>query len=273
MFSRFRDSLITPQAIVSYKNDSLKRIWTYILMFSLLMTSGTLVSVIQTDSERLLSLSQFEDHLLFPETDCVLDNYTVICDSKQTHLLYSDTMVDVFISNQSIEEINFDSSPQTILIIMNDELLISSMGFGTTPFPLEQIHEAFESFDFSTASNNPNDYETFFLTIIGDLIDTTKWIWASSIVLIEFSFNILFSLLIVWINVRLIKYRLPIFNSKERFRIAVYISTGLWTVFIFTNLINIGFFLSLLIIGYLSYRQMNLITKHIMTQGSDSDDL
>lgn len=261
MFERFRDSLAYPTRILQFRNDSFLRVFSYIFLFAILMSAGTIIFAIRFESLPNTFIDSFEDNLVVSEIDCVTDDGLLECGSNVITSFYDDGLIKVYVDSSS--EFNTDNyGGSTVSYVFYEEQIIMTIGAIQVPYELSDLPTEIQNLDFKLLSTDKAQFIEDFTDGLSSYLVASKSLWSPIIVTVELISNILFILLIVLINSWIIKMRFKIIPFKEVFKMSVYSSTTLYVLLTINGLIALGYFFLFLFV-LVTFRQTNALTMAI----------
>jgi hypothetical protein len=247
MFNRFRDSLVYPSRIIQFRNDSFWRIFSYIVVFGIVMSAGAVVFVVNFTGVNRQVQQVFQDELKNTQINCQIEDAQMTCTSAILKNFYDDGYIMIFVD--SSDEVDFGNYQimKNNFIFHEDKLIIYNFGL-ELEYNLTDLPQEFQNINFNDIMNDKEAFSENIINGVSAYLYETKSIWSIFVVGIEFLSNILFMMFIVLINSWVLKSRFKIIPYKEVFKMSVYSATGLYVLLTFNGLINLGFTLLLLFI-------------------------
>lgn len=270
MYSRLRDGLLSPSAVVDYIKDKWYKPFFQILLFALIICIPTIISVITYDGlsyEQKLEIRQEfnNEEIPFEIIDGVL-----VC-SQGNDYIYTKEISEVFIVKMSVNEIqNEKLSSAYIIEFTKEKVVLNLAGIKMDIFSYNSI-DSLKNFDLSKLGgyNNISEWDIAFsvcnsavkeylsLAIVGIGLMT---FFESAILLLALAFIISLSFLMKFS--RLLKY--GAMYKMSVYYLAPFVLGYLLSIILnFGILYYIGFILSIIY----SFIGSNVIVSRLMNQG------
>lgn len=261
MLRKIKAALIDPGALIRYRNDKLWHVLMYLLFFSVLMGTRTLVEdVIVYDGVSFATRDAITESAVPPPTPCAIRDAVLNCDLESPHVFFTYQYFTVVLAptNQSVTT---DSQLGMNIIIQGDSVSLQMFGRTFMREPIHQFDAAIHNLDFDYADDERAFFTAFFRGVDSALM-TTRPIWGTSLVISSiFSAFFLFNVF-VWLNTFLTRVRLREVPLRQMFTMMTYAATLLYVVMIFETLLPIPFLLFIVLL-FVAFRQMNRLAVEI----------
>lgn len=270
MYSRLRDGLLAPSAVIDYIKDKWYKPLLQILLFALIMTIPTIVSVFTYDGlsyEQKLEIRQKfnNEEIPFEIVDGVL-----VC-SKGDEFIYEKAISEVFIFKMSVNEIpNGKLTSAYIVEFTKEKVVLNVAGMKMDVFAYSE-YEGLKNFDLSKLGkyDNINDWDVAFSvcnTIVKDYLSVAVTglgfitFFEGVILLVVLGFIISISFLMKFS--RLLKY-------GAMYKISIYYLAPFVLGYLLSSLLNFGllYYLGFILSIVYSFIGSNVIISRLMNQG------
>jgi len=264
MYKRFYDSIVNPRKLVDYRTDSLVKVFIYIILFSLLLSTRTVIEVATFDGLSFNAKTAISDEFADIDPSCEIAFSELSCDTEQTQLIYSDVMINYYLdSNETLDYNNFGTGYNIVVHKQNVYLIYGKSIFydvKISELPLEA-----QNIDFGLQQTNADKfYESVFGAVDAYLM-SEKGVWAPMLISFDFLGSFFMIMLFVLISAWMLRLRFKVIRFRHLFTMTVYSSTGLYVILILNTLYNISFFLVLILI-IVAFRQNSLLSMEIMNR-------
>ncbi len=263
MYKRFRDAIVFPEKIIQYRKDSFFLIFAYILLFSIVLSTYTIIYVASFDQIDIATREQMNEDLITEAVDCQIVNSELVCTNQIIKAIYDDGEVTkVFVdSSETINFSNYDLLAINV-IFHKDEYIIYVGGLSENN-PIADLPLGLQNIDFNDLANDHDGFSEEFITGVEQIMIDHIWVWGSlfiaGVVFVNMLLIIIVILLVSWI----LKSRFRIIPFKEIFRMATYVSTTSFIILTFNNLLGLYYFFMFLLI-IISFRQVNKLSIGIL---------
>ncbi len=262
MLERFKMSIIAPQGLIRYRKDSWIRVWFYTLIFAILMSASTLVTVIMYDGLSPQEKSVIQNNTAITALPCAIENAVLICDTPTQHTYYDQNNIVFHIdSNPTLQTSDYTGLRYHFVIHARDvHVIFSSMIVETIPIASldSKIHQLDLSFTTTT--------ETMFFDAIFDsvnaLVLSYRPLWGP----ITVGFRIISALLLfnffIILNAILIRSRFRVIPFKQLYVMLTYATSLLFVVLIFDSIYQLNFILFILFL-FVAFRQTSRLALEL----------
>ncbi len=261
MYNRFKDSIVSPKKIVGFRNDSLVKVFIYILFFSMLLGTRTIIEVVTfkgiTPTYRETLIHDF--HVV--DESCIIDNANVECDVQENTLVYEDLMLSYYIDSRNEMEINSYGENYS-LVFHKDSIHFVLNNTAIYEMKISELPSKFHNIDFELQTTDPNVFYNDLFDAIDLLFMSTRNIWAPMIIIIDIFSSLLMFLVFILISAWMLKLRFKPVRFKEVFIMTSYSSTALYIILILNSLYNMSFFI-IIILVIAAFRQNNQLSTEI----------
>ncbi len=255
-----RDSIVTPRNVVAYRHDSIWRIFLYLLLFVLLLSTRTVIETVNFDGiSSTIKRSYIEDIETIDDT-CIITSESVTCDNQKNNLLLSDIMMDYYVEGRD-DLVMQDYDNLYNFVFKGDTLYMIVSGTIIEEFDLDEI--IVKDLDFSLqATDSETLYDNLFDNV-DHIINGYKNFWAPMLIAIEVLSNMLFFLFFILISAWFLKMRFKVIPFKQLFKMTVYSSTLLYVILIINSLYNLSLFVVILFL-IIAVRQNSQLSLELM---------
>ena len=262
MFNRVRDSLVYPKEILRYRKDKILLVIFYILFFAVLLSSRTLIDVINYDGLSGVYKESVKEEMTVVAQDCEITNAKLVCDSGYIINVFSEQLFTIYLDSNN--ELDYGEYPDdTYNIIIHDEdVYFYIFGIDTYNIPLNEFPTAMQNIDFDDQVNDTTVFYNNLFSGIDELILGYKAYWGTTLVLIEIAVNIAFYMFFVLVSGWFLKMRFKVIPYKETFTLTTYSSTSLFLILTFYTMLNLDLII-IIILLVLSFRQNGIMSKEI----------
>lgn len=262
MFTRFRDSIVTPAKIVDFRNDKVIWVIGYILFFALLLSTRMIIDVITYDGITFVQQQEVIDNIPALNEECGFDATSYQCDAEETTLLYEDFMISYYLdSHTGLQYDNYEA--QYNIVIKGDSVYFIFANNVIYEELLTNTTDSMMNFDFSLQSSDPDQFEDRVISIIDSYILGYKSIWGPMIVLVDFMTAVLLFFSFILLSAWMLRFRFREVPFKQLFVMTGYSSTAMYLILIFNSLFNLSFFLVIILI-FIAFRQNNQLSMEIL---------
>jgi hypothetical protein len=262
MFSRFRDSIVTPAKIVDFRND--KAIWVilYVLFFAMLLSTRMIIDVITYDGLPIAEQNEIIDNLPELNDTCGFDATSYTCDTEETTLVYQNVLMSYYLdSHDSLQYDDYET--QYNIVIQGDTMFFIFANNVMYEEPLTNVSSDLLNLDFALQSSNPDLFEERILSSIDSYILGYKPIWGPMIVLADIITAMFLFFSFVLLSAWMLRFRFKPVPFKQLFVMTGYSSTAMYLILIFNSLFNLSFFLVIILI-FIAFRQNNQLSMEII---------
>ncbi len=247
MYTRFYNSIISPKNIVEFRNDSLVKVFLYILFFALLLSTRVAIETVTFDGLTPALKESIMDEAHIIDESCVISNAILECDVEENQLLLETTFINYYID--SSEDISSSEYGSTYNIVFNDDKLLLVMSNTVVhEMLISDLPFAFENIDFSLQTSDPDVFYNELFEGIDDFFMSQKATWGTIMVLFDFVSNFIMFMLFVVISAWMLRLRFKQVKFRQLFTMTVYSSTALYLILILNSLYSLSFFIVLLLI-------------------------
>lgn len=262
MFTRFRDSIVTPARIVDFRND--KAIWVilYVLFFAMLLSTRMIIDVVTYDGLSFAQQNEIIDNLPELNENCGFDATSYQCDPEETTLVYQDVMMSYYLdSHDSLQYDDYET--QYNIVIQGETVYFIFANVVVYELPLASVSTDLQNLDFSLQSSNPDVFEYRILSSIDDYILSYKSFWGPMVILADIITAVILFFAFVLLSAWMLRFRFKPVPFKQLFVMTGYSSTAMYLILIFNSLFNLSFFLVIILI-FIAFRQNNQLSIEII---------
>jgi len=261
MFNRFRDSLINPRQILEYRNDSFFRVFLYILLFAVLLSTKTTIETIQFDGVSSLYKGYVRDEFSEVDSSCNITDSVFSCDNESSTLLYKDLIVSYYIDSN--ETMDFDSYDAAYSIVLhNDSVNVVMANSVMYSMKISELPTEIHNLDFGLLETDEDAFYSQYFGAIDAMLLSTKNMWAPIMIVIDILSGLILFLLFVVIGALLMRMRFKPVKFKQMFAMNAYSATALYVILVLNSLYNLSYFLVLILI-LVAFRQNTQLSMEI----------
>lgn len=262
MWNRFRDSLVYPRRIVDFRNDRLVWVFLYIILFAILLSTRTIITVISftelSSADREVLILDMHDI----DDSCAIVNANLSCDTAQTQLFYDDVMMRYYI--ESHNELQLDSYESGYNLVIHEENIhFVFNGRDLYAYPISELPDELQNLDFALQESNPSAFYGQVLDAMESYIMSYKSFWAPFAIMLDFLSSLILFVIFVLLSAWMLKMRFKEVTFKQFFVMTGYSSTGLYIILLFHSLFNLSFLLIILLV-VIAFRQNNQLSLELM---------
>lgn len=260
MYTRFYNSIINPKEIVNFRNDSLVKVFLYLLFFALLLSTTPVIKVLTFDgveeNTKEIVKRDFED----VNDTCVIEDAYMTCEKQESTLLYKDLLFAVYTDSFSNFNESIYSENGYNFVLYEDAIHVVIGGTDAFSLKLSDLPEEFQNLDFSLYNTDPNLFFENVFDGIDEFLLENHIIWGTMIVVFDFVSNFTLFLIFVLISAWMLRMRYPEVRFKHLWVMTVYSSTALYIILIINSLYNLSFFVVviLLIVAFRQNSQLSM---------------
>ena len=261
MIRKIKAALIEPGVLIRYRNDKLWQVIGYLLFFSILMGTRTLVEdVIVYDGLSFATRDAIRETAEPPTAPCVIRDAVLNCDLEAPHtfITYQYYTVILAPTNQTVTS---ENQFGMAIVLQGDSVSLQLFGRTFMREPIQRLDPTIHNLDFDYAGDERAFFNAFFRGADSALM-LTRPVWGTSLVISSiFSAFFLFNVF-VWLNTFLTRVRLREVPLRQMFTMMTYAATLLYVVMIFETLLPIPFLLFIALL-FVAFRQMNRLAMEI----------
>ena len=261
MYKRFRDSIVYPEEIINFRNDSIFRVLFFLIIFAILLTLPMILDVFKFDTIPLYQYNTLKESLYTESFDCDITNNFVSCDSEESVLLIDNfNGINVYVVSGEIDYSLYDTNSTELLLHEDNVILL----FGTLKVTekLSYFGDVFQDMNFRTIEDDFDQFSNTFIHNLQNVMTQTKGYWGSMLVSAYIFINFMMVLLISFLTGFVIRMRFKKIPFKQTFRFGTYVSSITFLALVFMNFYGLEFFIFLIILFFNS-RQIGRLTTAI----------
>jgi hypothetical protein len=257
MLNKVRNALVTPEVLIEYRKDSLFKVFAYLLFFSILMSTASIIMVINFTGVDQVTESLIEENIIIQDTNCLISDGILDCDEDLTLLK---------ISNFSVLTTSIDDYSEltglTYYFVFNDERLdMVFMGQVFETRQLDELDESIQNLSLNTETNKEAVSAALIETLNQELV-AIKALWGPFVVLFNIISGIILFNIFILINTFISRSRIKEVPFKEMYIMMAYGATGLYIVLVFESLLGFNILIFLVLL-FIAFRQMSRLTYAI----------
>ena len=261
MYKRFKDSIVSPKNIVAFRTDSLVKVFIYILFFSLLLSTRTVIEVITFNGLTPNYRETLKQDFNAVDETCLIVDAVLECDISESTLLYEDLMLSYYID--SSDTMSLGNYGENYNVIFHDDSIHFILN--NTPIyemKISELPAEFHNIDFGLQTTDPNVFYTNLFDAIDSLFLSIRPIWAPLIIMIDILTGFVMFIIFILISAWMLKLRFKPVRYKEMFIMTSYSSTALYIILILNSLYNMSFFIVIILV-VAAFRQNNQLSMEI----------
>ncbi|MFH5881151.1 DUF1189 family protein [Liberiplasma polymorphum] len=262
MLNRVRASLVDPAQLINYRKDSLLKVWGYLLFFAVLMSTSTLINVINFQGINQQLQTALRENTIALESSCEISNATLVCDETIDHTLIELENFNVVINSSETLSLSDYRGFNYYFVVHDETLYLVFMGNIVRTKPLVELHEDSHNFALNFTPETRNDfYTTLFDTIDKEMLELRVY-WGPLLMITSIlSALFLFSVFVI-INTLISRTRVKQVSFRHMYVMMTYAATSLYIVLIFESMLRFSIFLFILLL-FIAFRQMSKLTLEI----------
>jgi hypothetical protein len=260
MWTRVRDSIVTPRNVVEYRHDSMWRVFLYLLMFVLLLSTKTAITVSQFDGVTSDVKNTYINNIEKIDDTCYISAEQVVCENQQNNLLLEDALMSFYVDGRD-ELVMQDYEDIYNIVIMKKSMFIIIGNQVIEEIPLSSVIT--EDLDFSLQDTDSEALYNSMFRSVDNIIAQNKTLWAPLMISMEVISNMLLFLFFVLISSWFLKMRFKVIPFKQLFKMTVYSSTLLYVILILNSLYNLSIFIVLLLVIF-AVRQNSKLSLELL---------
>lgn len=262
MYERFLNSIVNPRKLLDYRKDHLLWVFLYVIFFTALLSTRTVIDVITYDGLSEASKTAIASNFETLDPDCGINDTEVYCDEDKTMLLYDDQVIDFYIETRDelvpenyTKQYNIVVQGDSLYFLFNEQVIYHEL--------LTAIEGDLTNLDFSLQTTDKRAFETQIFTAVDDYILSYQSIWAPTMIAIDFLSGFVLFMFFILISSWMLKARFKIVPYRHFFTMTVYSSTGLYVILILNSLYNLDLLLIILLLIF-AFRQNNQLSQEIV---------
>lgn len=257
MLDKIRKALVTPEALIEYRNDSLLKVFGYLFFFALLMSTASLIMVINFTGVDTITEELIVEGIASHDTTCAITNSTLDCDEELTFL----TVTNFRVLTKNSDDYSDLTGLTYYFVFIDDRMDMVFMGQVFETRQISDMDESLHNLDLNTVNNKEAVSEAF-IDAFNYELTSVKAFWGPFVVL----FNVLSGLVLfnvfILINTLISRSRIKAVPFKQMYVMMSYGGTGLYIVLIFESMLGFNIFIFLVLL-FIAFRQMSRLTYAI----------
>ena len=262
MYTRFYNSIISPRNLVEFRNDSLFRVFSYILFFALLLSTRSIIDVVTFDGMDQAAKEAMISDINDVNETCEIVNSSLTCERKESTLIYNMSIMSFYTDSFDNWNPSVYQDAAYNLVVHGDEIHIVVSGQDITQIPLSDLPENLQNFDFELyETNNTLFFDTIF-DALDDYMMSTKTLWGGILIFFDFVSNLIMFMIFILLSTWMLRVRFRQVKFKQLFTMTSYSSTALYVILILNSLYNLNFFLVLILL-FVAIRQNSQLSMEL----------
>lgn len=257
MLDKVRKSLVTPEGLIEYRNDSLFKVFAYLFFFALLMSTASIIMVINFTEVDPITEDMITEGIVAHDTSCAITASRVVCDESLTLL----SITNFRVMTQTSDDYSALTGLTYYLVLIDDRMDMVFMGQVFETRQISELDESLHNLSLNTETNKDAVSAAFIATLNQEL-ESLKIFWGPFVVLFNIvSGMVLFNVFIL-INTLISRSRIKEVPFKQMYVMMSYGGTGLYIVLIFESMLGFNIFIFLVLL-FIAFRQMSRLTYAI----------
>lgn len=262
MYTRFYNSIISPRNLVEFRNDSLFRVFLYIFLFALLLSTRSIIDVVTFDGMDQASKEVIMADLNDVNETCQIVDSSLECTQKETTLMYSATLMSFYTDSFDNWNPSVYQDASYNFVIHGELIHLVVSGQDVYQIPLTDLPTEFQNFDLGLYETNQTEFFSVIFDAIDDYMINTKLMWGGILIGIDFFTNMVMFMLFILISTWMLRVRFKQIKFKQLFTMTAYSSTLLYVILIINSLYNLSFFIVLLLL-FVAIRQNSQLSMEL----------
>ena len=262
MLNKVRASLVDPAQLINYRKDSLFKVWAYLLFFAVLMSTSTLINIINYQGINQRLQNEIRDSITPLETNCEISSGVLMCDDEVNHeFINLDNMVFYINTEETLTLSNYQGF-RYHFVLHEDQLNLIFMGNLIRTKPISELHEDFQDFDLTYDQDTRSAFLGTLYDTINQEVLALRIYWGPVLMITSILSGLfLFSVFVIF-NTFISRARVKEVSFKHMYVMMSYAATALYIVLIFESLLRFNIFLFIVLL-FISFRQMTKLTLEI----------
>ena len=262
MYTRFYNSIISPRNLVEYRNDSLFRVFFYILFFALLLSTRSIIDIATFDGMTQVNKEEIITNFQDVNETCEILNSSLACESKDSTLMYTASIMSFYTDSFDNWNPSVYQDASYNFVLHEDAIHLVVSGQDVTQILISELPQNLHNFDFELYETDPTTFFNIIFEAIDEYMINTKLIWGSVLLLIDFFTNLIMFLLFVMISSWMLRMRFKQVKFKQLFTLTSYSSTALYVILIINSLYNLSFFIVAILL-FVAIRQNSQLSMEL----------
>ena len=243
MYTRFYNSIINPKNIVQYRNDSLFKVFLYVFFFAVLLSTRITIDTLTFDGLSPATKEQIKMNFEDVDPSCAIIDTNLSCDTKASHLLYTDTIVAYYIDSNPTLDLSLYRETGYFIVLFEDAFHFVVGGTEVFIVEVSSLSSSIQNFDFSLQTSDPTLFYNTIFNEVDAVLLANKSIWAPTLIIADFLMNFAMYMLFIMMSAWFLRIRFKQVKFKQLFVMTVYSSTALYIILIINSLYNLNFFI------------------------------
>lgn len=262
MYTRFRDSIVFPRNIVDFRNDSLIKVFLYIIFFALLLSTSTILFVISFDGTSGSTQEMIKQNFEVMDSTCEIDEAVYNCDTNKNQLFYEDTFFSFYFDSRT--DLVYDDYKNIYNFVISDDtlyLIFNRIELFTVK--LADLPITWHNIDFNEQTTDIENFNIRIFAALDDALFETHNLWGPGLIISDLLGSFVLFMLFILISSWMLKLRFKPIRYKQLFTMSAYSGTALFLILIFNSLVNLDFFIVIILL-FVAIRQNNQLGVEIM---------
>lgn len=266
MLDRVKKALIEPDKLIQFRKDRLSRVFLYVLIFSVLLSTGTIVRTATFVGLEASVQDVFRDDVNRASFPCRLEDNEITCDTPQSRLLYEGNNLNLTLKIDEPLDLSQMTGFVYYGVLQETGLALIFMGTEVGFYTYEAL--GLTRLDFNNF--NQQTLDDLFL-LVDRVILELRPLWAPVIITGRILGAMLLFNVFVLINTFILRMRLTMVPFKQLYVMFTYASTTLFVVLIFDAVMTLNIFLFILLL-FFAFRQTSRLALELQKRLLFKDD-
>jgi hypothetical protein len=237
-------------------------VFLYIVFFALLLSTSTILFVTSFSGTAGSSQEVIKQNFQVIDTTCEIDEAVYNCDTNKNQLFYEDTFFAVYLDSRT--DLVFDDYKSIYnFVISGEELYMVFNRVEIFSVKLADLPITWHNIDFNEQTTDVDSFNTRVFAAVDDVLIETHNVWGPGLIISDLLGSFVLFMIFILISSWMLKLRFKPIRFKQLFTMAAYSGTALYLILIFNSLINLDFFI-IIILLFVAIRQNNQLGVEIM---------
>lgn len=262
MYTRFYNSIISPRNLVEFRNDSLIRVFLYILLFALLLSTRTIIDIATFDGMNHATKESVIADVQDVNETCKIVDSSLECTVKESTLVYRTAMMSVYTDSFDNWNPSVYQESGYLFVLHGNQIHFVVSGQDISQIQISDLPAEFQTFDFALYDTNKNEFFNIIFDSLDDYMINTKTVWGTVLVLFDFVSNIIMFLIFILLSTWMLRVRFREVKFRQLFTMTTYSSTALYVILIINSLYNLSFFIVIILL-FVAIRQNSQLSMEL----------
>ena len=262
MLNRVRSSLIEPGQLIAYRKDSLIKVWAYLLFFAVLMSTSTLISVLNFTGIDQRLQNQIKDNTIPLNENCAMVEASLVCETPIEHTFITLDNFRVIINAQETLTLDQYAGFRYYFVFHQETVYLVFMGNIVESKPIASLYEGFHNIDLNFTNEQRNSFYDTLFAMINQEVLALRTVWGPLVMLTSILSALLLFNVFVIINSLISRARVKEVSFRHMYVMMSYAATALYIVLIFESMLQFNLFIFIVLL-FVAFRQMTKLTLEI----------